>query len=398
MTVPSYVDRLAAAGPKRILSIDGGGVRGALAVGILRQLETVLRDRYGRPDMVLSDYFDLIGGTSTGAIIAAGLALGRDTANLESVYRRLGPEVFRRFGLRLPLVQARFDPRRLEAMIRRELGEATLGTAAWRTGFAAIAKRVDTGSSWVLTNCPKGKYWLGDPDEIAREPDSARRVTIPNRDYPLAKVVQASAAAPFFFDLVAVEVEQDRPGVFFDGAMTPHGNPTLQLAMTALIPAYGLGWAAGEDQLLIISVGTGAPRPIKPKWVRPPLISVWKALQGLISMVYDASQLAITTLQWLGTSPQPWHVNGEIGNMRGSRPAGMAPLWTFLRYDAPLEEAWLKQELDHAATPAALGALQRLDDDRQIPALFQIGLAAGARQVKAEHLPAAFDPPPLGGD
>ena len=53
-------------------------MRGALAVGILSRLEATLRAKLGRPHMVLADYFDLIGGTSTGAIIAAGLALGQD--------------------------------------------------------------------------------------------------------------------------------------------------------------------------------------------------------------------------------------------------------------------------------------------------------------------------------
>src|SRR5580658_1692916 len=61
-------------GPKRILALDGGGVRGIISLAYLERLETILRDRFG-PDTVLADYFDLIGGASTGAIIATGLAL-----------------------------------------------------------------------------------------------------------------------------------------------------------------------------------------------------------------------------------------------------------------------------------------------------------------------------------
>jgi hypothetical protein len=389
MTPPPYPPRLHAPGPKRILSIDGGGVRGALAVGILRRIEETLRQSHGRPDMVRSDYFDLIGGTSTGAIIAAGLALGRDTANLEHLYRDLASKVFRQSLPRLPLIQARFDPKGLERMIRQELGDATLETAAWKTGFAAVAKRVDTGSVWLLTNNPRAKYWHGDPDEIAREPDPAKRQVIPNKDYALAKVVQASAAAPFFFDLVPVEVERGKPGVFFDGAITPHGNPALQLAMAALIPAYGFGWSPGADQLSIVSVGTGGPRPMQPGWVGRPLVAIWKALHALMSMAYDTSQLATATLQWLGTSPQPWRINGEVEGLEGALPPGMAPLWTVVRYDAPLERAWLETHLSYAIAETAMPVLQRLDDDRQIPRLLEIGLEAGRRQVKPEHLPVA---------
>jgi len=57
--------------PKRILALDGGGLRGILTVGILAKLEELLRDRHGgSPDFRLCHYFDLIAGTSTGAIIA----------------------------------------------------------------------------------------------------------------------------------------------------------------------------------------------------------------------------------------------------------------------------------------------------------------------------------------
>jgi hypothetical protein len=380
--MPSVYDR--PAGPKRILSIDGGGMRGALAVGLLAKLEATLRDKLGRPDLVLSDYFDLIGGTSTGAIIAAGLALGRDAAYMRELYHRLGPLVFQRNGTpRLPLVQSRFDPRKLEKVIIDELGDATLGSAAWRTGFAAVAKRVDTGSCWVLTNCPGARYWLGDP---------GRPEVTPNRDYSLAKIVQASAAAPFYFDMVSVEVIKGQPGVFFDGAMTPHGNPALQLAMTALIPGYGLKWKAGADKLMIVSVGTGSPRPIRPTWVRKPvLLAIWKAIHALTSLAYDNSQLAISILQWLGDSPRRWPINRDIGDLSDSLPAG-DPMWTFVRYDAPLEAAWLDEHIGLSCSPLELARLNRLDDDRMVPQLYEIGARAGEALIRAEHFPEVFNP------
>ena len=384
-------DWLIRPGPKRILSIDGGGVRGALAVGILCRIEATLREKLGRPDLVLADYFDLIGGTSTGAIIAACLALGRDTQYLRKLYHELGPKIFVRSPFRLPGVQSRFDPHRLERVIRDEVGEATLGGAAWKSGFCAVTKRVDTGSAWVVTNCPRARYWEGDPAEIAAQTARDLRQVTANKNYSLAKVVQASAAAPFFFDLVSMEVEAGKPGVFFDGAITAHGNPALQLAMAALIPAYGFGWKPGADQLLVVSVGTGAARPRKPEWVKPPLVALWKALHALMSVAYDTSELALTTLQWLGVSPHPWRINSEIETLDQARPAGMAPLWTFMRYDAPLELKWLKAHLDRDVSAHVLSALQKLDDDRQIPALYEIGLDAGARQVRAAHFPDAFD-------
>src|SRR3954449_8490215 len=73
-TKQQHLDRTTA--PKRILSLDGGGIRGILTLEYLDAIEGMLKNRSGREDFLLCDYFDLIGGTSTGSIIAAGLACG----------------------------------------------------------------------------------------------------------------------------------------------------------------------------------------------------------------------------------------------------------------------------------------------------------------------------------
>src|SRR6516225_3426034 len=77
-------------GPKRLLALDGGGVRGAVTVAFLERIEQLLREHHGR-EIRLGDYFDLVGGTSTGAIIAGALALGYRTAQVRDFYMRLAP-------------------------------------------------------------------------------------------------------------------------------------------------------------------------------------------------------------------------------------------------------------------------------------------------------------------
>jgi patatin-like phospholipase/acyl hydrolase len=63
--------------PKRILALDGGGLRGILSLSILQKIEEILRNRHGDNDNFrLCHYFDLISGTSTGSIIAAMIAIG----------------------------------------------------------------------------------------------------------------------------------------------------------------------------------------------------------------------------------------------------------------------------------------------------------------------------------
>ncbi|MDA0767901.1 MAG: patatin-like phospholipase family protein [Verrucomicrobia bacterium] len=59
---------------KRLLALDGGGIRGLFTLKILERVETELRRELAKPDLVLADYFHYIGGTSTGAIIATCLA------------------------------------------------------------------------------------------------------------------------------------------------------------------------------------------------------------------------------------------------------------------------------------------------------------------------------------
>ena len=81
-------------GPKRILALDGGGVRGALTVAFLERIEALLSEREGK-DVLLGDYFDLVGGTSTGAVIAGALALGHRTAEVKNFYLKLAPFAIR---------------------------------------------------------------------------------------------------------------------------------------------------------------------------------------------------------------------------------------------------------------------------------------------------------------
>jgi patatin-like phospholipase/acyl hydrolase len=85
--------RLSALGPKRILALDGGGIRGAITLGFLVQLEKHLRKRHDNPNLLLRDYFDLIGGTSTGSIIAASLAIGMNTTDILTEYEKMGDQI-----------------------------------------------------------------------------------------------------------------------------------------------------------------------------------------------------------------------------------------------------------------------------------------------------------------
>ena len=69
----TFEQRLSPDGQKKMLALDGGGIRGVIALEVLKRIEQILREREKNPGLVLSDYFDYFAGTSTGAIIATCL-------------------------------------------------------------------------------------------------------------------------------------------------------------------------------------------------------------------------------------------------------------------------------------------------------------------------------------
>src|SRR5690606_24080142 len=82
----------------RILSIDGGGIRGLIPAKVLAELETELQKQ--EPDKKLYEHFDLICGTSTGAILAIGIALGISATDLAKFYEDNAKMIFPRFIFR----------------------------------------------------------------------------------------------------------------------------------------------------------------------------------------------------------------------------------------------------------------------------------------------------------
>jgi hypothetical protein len=368
-------------GPKRILSIDGGGVRGALALAFLEEIETVLAARAGH-EVRLCDYFDLIGGTSTGAIIAGALALGYSASQLRDFYARLTPAVFRRSFWWLPGFLAKFDSRRVMRELYSVIGDRALDSPDLLTGLAIVMKRVDTASPWVLSNNPRSAFWETPED----------RSFIGNRHYPLVNLIRASTAMPLFFNPEPVTiVEGEQPGIFIDGALTPHKNPALQLLMMALLDGYGLRWPPGADKLLIVSVGTGNHRLRMTAAEAARMSMPGLAVRATFGLVNDTSTLGETLLQWFSGSASRWPVNSELGTLAGQSSPFAQDLLSFQRYDVRLEMDWLARELDVTIEEAELRKLWRLDNPRSVPRLYEIGRAAARRFVHAEDFPAPFD-------
>jgi len=375
----SLDDHLFGPGPKHILALDGGGIRGILTLQMLARVEAMLRARTGRADAVLSEYFDLIGGTSTGAIIAAALALGWPVDRIDTIYREFGNAIFKSSMFRKGLLRPKFPAEAIREGLEREFGDIRLGGPELRTGLAVIVKRLDTGSPWVLHNCPKGIYY------DRRTDDSA----VANKDFLLRQVVRASAAAPTYFEPEFFEVAPGLGGAFVDGGVSPHNNPAMQLFMMAGLKRFGLNWATGADRLLIASFGTGTrTERLDPQKIAG-MTAVELGVRGLSSLMDDASAFNELMLQWMSHSPTARIIDSEIGDLGGDV-LGAAPLLTYLRYNVEFDRDWLKRRLGLDIAEDRLASFAQMDQPGNMADLIGIGRAAAAL-IDPEQFPAGFD-------
>lgn len=398
----------AAPTPKRILALDGGGVRGMITICFLEEMEALLRRRHNRPDMVLANYFDLIGGTSVGSILATMLALGWNMARVRKEFDRMCPKVFsRRFGL--GFILPKFSVGQLNHFLAKHIGDMPLDDTRLMTRLAIVTKRLDTGSAWVLTNNPASEWWDDKPETGH----------VGNRRYRVASLLRASTAAPTYFWPEKIRIAetidgQIVDGLFVDGGLTPHNNPALLLFMTAAIKGYradgndaitaadgtlgnvGRTWELGEDKLLIISVGTGDFRfKIRTdSWGR--YLAIMFGGRALMGMMADNQTFVLKTLQWLSRPRTHWPINGEVGNLADDELftacGAPGPMFSFSRYDVKLEANWLKTELDRGYFGRArLERMQKLDNVTELFTYNQIGKQAAKMQVDDADFPACFD-------
>lgn len=369
-------------GPKRILALDGGGIRGILTLSYLKHLEDMLRARVGGdPDFRLCDYFDLIGGTSTGSIIATGLALGFPVERIQQIYYELGAKVFKGSFFKLGLLSAKFPEKPLIEALTEQFGDRTLGSEDLRTGLMIVAKRFDNGSSWVLFNNPKSKYF---------NPIGADHTAIPNRDFPLHEIVRASTAAPHYFNPELVSVAHNEDAAFVDGGVSPFNNPSLQMFMLATLSGYGINWPVGADKILLASIGTGYRRGRLTVEEVFKLPAAQLAGQSLLALMSDCDWLGQTMLQWFSDSPTAVVINREIGDLRDDFLGGQKFL-TYLRYNIRFDGSWLKDNLEVNMNEELVRSLMAMDQPKNLQTLAELGTIAAKKQIKEDHFPAGFD-------
>ncbi|MDQ2689309.1 MAG: patatin-like phospholipase family protein, partial [Chloroflexota bacterium] len=225
-----------------ILSIDGGGIRGIIPAVLLAALER----QTGR---LARETFDFVAGTSTGAVLTAGIAAGIPAARLVELYEERSLILFRKLPvvstLRRIVTGSMYEVETLHRLIRDELGA---DARDWRLNDAPVdllitAKRLSDGMPW---------YFVRD------NPANSCRAG----GYRLADAATASAAAPTYL----------RPwtiggiGELIDGGTGVAGNPVYQ----ACVEAFEYTDAYRPAETVVVGLGTGRllHRP-RPTWLWP---------------------------------------------------------------------------------------------------------------------------------
>lgn len=364
----------------RLLALDGGGIRGVVTLEILKKIESLLAETTGSGAAFrLSDYFDYVAGTSTGAIIAAGIARGMRVDELLDFYEKSGPAMFdSKILLQRWYSLYKADP--LQRLLKKTFGaQTTLRPDDLQCLFLAVTLNRTTDSPWPISSNPQARY-----NDTSR-PDC-------NLHIPLWKIVRASTAAPVFFPPEIIRWDTTDPSksfVFVDGGMTPYNNPAFLLYRMVTEPAYRLGWPVGEDMLQLVSIGTGAAPRVEKFSFDPEQGILANASSIPLSLMYGAMVDQDINCRHLGRCVHGEVIDNEIGDLIPvDREGRRLPLsenlgrrFLYARYNASLcREAFCREGLDDIDPEK----VQKLDAVTQIDNLRRIGRKA-AEQVSLDH-------------
>lgn len=218
--------------PFRILSLDGGGAKGFYSLGVLREIEGLIGKR-------LCEGFDLVFGTSTGAIIAALIARGLKIDEIHDLYRE-----------HVPRIMARKRASEKSAALA-ELADEVFGD----TMFTDVKTNVGiVTTKWVIE---RPMIFKGN----IKQAHGRVGTFVPGFGVPISHAVQASCSAYPFFEKKVVHTALGDDVELVDGGYCAN-NPTLY-AIADATRAMGVS----QEHLRVLSVGVGTyPQP-KPKFL-----------------------------------------------------------------------------------------------------------------------------------
>ncbi len=372
-TFQSLSSRFSATGPKRILSLDGGGIRGMISLAYLQRIESILKRRYQKENFKLSDYFDLIGGTSTGSIIASALACGYGVSEITKLYLNLGDDIFgKRNGILGLHLNHKYDASPLESALRDLFGDIRIGDEGQnglKTGLCIITKRLDTNSTWPVTNHPNDIYFQ-------------------RNQFLLRDLIRASTAAPSYFSPEVIDLGSGEIGTFVDGGLSMMNNPALQLFFISTVKGFPFQWDKGEDKLKIVSVGTGITRKPSHKSTNPNLLEI--AQFAPEQLMHDAAELVEIMMQYFSDSPTARVIDRKFRDLKGEI-AGNQASFSYLRYNIELQRETIEALGYSNISDNNLDELGKLDRAENKHTLYEIGMLSAEKCIDELHFSPQFD-------
>ena len=363
-------EKLHKTGPRRLLALDGGGIRGMITLEVLGRIEALLQEELSRDDrFTLADYFDYIGGTSTGAIIATCLSLGMRVDRVRQFYMESGPAMFDKAGL-LRRFRYKFEDEKLAGRLQEVIGADTrLGSDKLKTLLLLVMRNASTDSPWPLSNNPSAKYSCDPTREDC------------NLNFPLWRLVRASTAAPTYFPPEVIQVGA-RDFIFVDGGVTMYNNPAFQLFLMATVEPYNLNWPTGEDKMLLVSIGTGANPNANLNLEPSEMNLIYNASSIPSALMFAASNEQDFLCRVFGKCLAGDKLDREVGDMCGKHGPVSPKLFTYVRYNAELSRDGLNTlGLSHINPKD----VQRLDSVDHMAELREVGRAVAQQKVRKEH-------------
>ncbi|HYH84119.1 MAG TPA: patatin-like phospholipase family protein [Pyrinomonadaceae bacterium] len=381
--------------PRKLLALDGGGIRGILTLQVLIRMEDILKEQSGQGEKFrLCNFFDYIGGTSTGAIIAAGLARGMSARELSAFYMKTGPAMFDKSFILFRLRHL-YESKPLAKELQKTFGKDTnLFPEHLKCLLLVVTRNVSTDSPWPISSNPFAAYNLPHRGDC-------------NLCIPLWQLVRASTAAPVYFAPEVLQWDKKDPSktfVFEDGGLTPYNNPAFLLARMATHSAYRLNWQTGEDKLLVMSVGTGSA-PKEDAEVYSSGKSAFTNLANFPSaLMYGAQVDQDINCRTVGRCVHGARIDRELWDLiprRGDvREGEVIPLsedqgrqFLYARYNAELTARWLSER---GLGDVDASKVAQLDSVEHINGLIRVGQKL-AEEVKLEHFAldrfGHFEPP-----
>ena len=227
----------------RILTIDGGGIRGIIPAVILNYIEEQLQEKTNNPNATLADYFDMIAGTSTGGILTTFYILPADAGDTKNsryfakeaieLYKTYGKAIFKK-GQASKVLRPAYSVDGLEDVLKDKFG--------------------DTKLSEVRKPCLITAYDISNRNAVFFTSPEAK--LSPQKNYYMRDIARATSAAPTYFQPAKIESLAGKTSYLIDGGIFAN-DPTMSTVVEARKNKFPHGANPNFEDMYVVSIGTG---------------------------------------------------------------------------------------------------------------------------------------------